>query len=69
MSDFHASPGLPPSRSTTPNMTTSELPQWLQTATEKRKLRDDAIQKFIDAQAPLAEVLYLGTLERAEDTH
>ncbi|KAI4909962.1 hypothetical protein J4E85_011459 [Alternaria conjuncta] len=36
-------------------MTTSELPQWLQTATEKRKLRDDAIQKFIDAQAPLAE--------------
>ncbi|KAI4651555.1 uncharacterized protein J4E79_009035 [Alternaria viburni] len=36
-------------------MTTSELPQWLQTATEKRKLRDDAIQNFIDAQAPLAE--------------
>ncbi|CAG5169612.1 uncharacterized protein ALTATR162_LOCUS7055 [Alternaria atra] len=36
-------------------MATSEMSQWLQTATKKRTIRDDAIQKFTDAQAAPTE--------------
>jgi hypothetical protein len=39
-------------------MATSETPQWLQIVTEKRKLRDDAIQRFIHQRTTLTEVLY-----------
>ncbi|CAN9348671.1 unnamed protein product [Alternaria alternata] len=36
-------------------MATSEMPQWLQTVTKKRTTRDDAIQRFTNAQATPTE--------------
>ena len=37
-------------------MTTSDAPQWLQTATKKRQLRDEAIQRFVDTETTQSEV-------------
>ena len=40
-------------------MTASEVPQWLQTAHEKRFAREKAIDKFLDAHKTRFEVLFL----------
>ncbi|KAK1918485.1 hypothetical protein P3342_001403 [Pyrenophora teres f. teres] len=37
-------------------MTVSDAPQWLQTATRKKQLRDEAIQRFVDAETTLSEL-------------
>ncbi|KAE8832858.1 hypothetical protein PTNB73_09740 [Pyrenophora teres f. teres] len=37
-------------------MTVSDALQWLQTATKKKQLRDEAIQRFVDAETTLSEL-------------
>jgi hypothetical protein len=42
----------------------SAIPQWLETVGEKRKLRDDAISRFLDGQSVSIEVPDYAALSR-----